>query len=138
MPLPYENAQAGDRALGELQKVLRNFGCTRFGTMADDERGQMLVQFTYRGRDVTVRTSINGYAGAWLREHPWTTRMRRTKVEHERKAMQVASVAVCSLARDWIKGQITAVETGLQLTKAGHPSHPLYLRKTLRPRLWTR
>jgi hypothetical protein len=26
----------------------------------------------------------------------------------------------------------------LQLTKAGHPSHPLYLRKTLRPRLWTR
>lgn len=113
MSLPYENASSGDRALGDMQKILRHFGCNKFGNMVDDENGELLVQFEYRGRKVSVKASYRGYAAAWLKEHPHTHRTRATKVEHERKAMQIASVAVYSVLRDWIKVQVTAIETGI-------------------------
>lgn len=113
MSLPYASATSGERALGEIQKLLRHFGCTRFGSMIDDEKQEILVQFTYRGRDVSVRASIRGYAQAWLKDNPWNSRRRKTKIEHEREAMNIASVAVYSILRDWIKGQVTAIETGI-------------------------
>lgn len=113
MSLPYENTQAGERALGEIQKLLRQFGCAQFGSMIDDEEHLVMVQFKYRGRQVSIKASIRGYAQAWLKEHPHSHRMRSTKVEHERKAMQIASVAAYSVLRDWIKGQVTAIETGI-------------------------
>jgi hypothetical protein len=113
MSLPYENSSSGERALADLQKILRQFGCNKFGSMVDDGAQEILVQFEYRGRPVTVKASMRGYAAAWLRSHPWTTRVRATKTDHERKAMQVASVAVYSILRDWIKGQITAIECGI-------------------------
>lgn len=113
MSLPYESATSGERALGEIQKLLRGFGCNKFGSMCDDEAREIMVQFEYRGRPVSVKASIRGYAAAWLREHPLGPRMRATKAEHERKAMDIASVAVYSILRDWIKGQVTAVETGI-------------------------
>lgn len=113
MTLPYENATSGERALGEIQKLLRGFGCNKFGSMIDDGDGTVLVQFEYRGRSISVKASINGYATAWLKEHPWGTRTRTTKDRHQSKAMGIASVAVYSILRDWIKGQITAIETGI-------------------------
>lgn len=113
MSLPYENATAGDKAIGEMQKILRAFGCTRFGYMLDDAEGSLLVQFEYRSRQVSVKASMNGYAAAWLKEHPHTSRMKKTKAQHEAEALEVASVAVFSILRDWIKGQIVAIETGV-------------------------
>lgn len=113
MPLPYENATSGEKALGEIQKLLRGFGCNKFGSMSDDELREIMVQFEYRGRMVSVKASIRGYASAWLRDKPYTTRMHCTKAQHEKKAMDVASVAVYSILRDWIKGQVTAIETGI-------------------------
>lgn len=106
-------AVASSGKKGEIQKLLRGFGCSKFGSMADDEAQEILVQFEYRGRPVTVKASIRGYAAAYLRQHPYSHRSRTSKVEHERKAMNIASVAVYSILRDWIKGQITAVETGI-------------------------
>lgn len=114
MSLPYESATSGERALGDIQKLLRSFGCTKFGSMSDDEAREILIQFEYRGRPVSVKASIRGYAAAWLRAHPYNvSRTRATKIEHERKAMNIASVAVYSILRDWIKGQVTAIETGI-------------------------
>ena len=113
MGMPYENTTAGDKALGEIQKFLRAFGCSQFGSMVDDETGEILVQFKYRGTPVSVKASINGYAQAWIKAHPHTHRMKSTRVQHERKALEVASVAVYSILRDWIKGQIMAIETGI-------------------------
>jgi hypothetical protein len=114
MALPYENSTSGERALGEIQKLLRGFGCSKFGSMIDDADGTVLVQFEFRGRPVSVKASTKGYAAAWLREHPYNpSRSRSTKQQHERKALDIASVAVYSILRDWIKGQITAIETGI-------------------------
>lgn len=113
MALPYEGATSGGAALEDIRKLLTRFGCARFGTMTDAEAGELVVQFTYRGRDVTAKASYRGYAAAWLKEHPYSSRTRATKVEHERKAMQQAEISVCSILRDWIKGQVMAVETGI-------------------------
>lgn len=114
MPLPYESATSGERALGEVQKILRAFGCTKFGSMSDDDAKEILVQFEYRGRQVSVKASINGYAQAWLKEHPYNpSRHRVMRPVYERKALDIASVAVYSILRDWIKGQVTAIETGI-------------------------
>jgi hypothetical protein len=111
--LPYENATSGEKALGEIQKLLRGFGCNKFGSMSDDEAKEIMVQFEYRGRMVHVRASIRGYAAAWLKAHPYGNRTKGTRIEYERKAMNIASVAVYSILRDWIKGQVTAIETGI-------------------------
>lgn len=113
MSLPYENTTAGNKALADLQTLLRRFGCNKFGSMQDDGEGVLLVQFEYKGQMVSVKASINGYAQAWLKEHPYTSRMRKSKLEHERAAKEVASVAVYSILRDWVKGQIMAIETGV-------------------------
>lgn len=113
MSLPYENSTSGQNAVSDMQKVLQRFGCSSFGHMMDYEHGELLVQFKYRGRSVSVKASINGYAAAWLKEHPWSYRMRGAKLEHEQKAKKIAGVAVYSILRDWIKGQVTAVETGI-------------------------
>lgn len=113
MSLPYENATSGEKALGEIQKLLRAFGCNKFGSMIDDEAREILVQFEWRGRQCHVRASIRGYAAAWLKAHPYGSRTRCSLKEHERKALDIASVAVYSILRDWIKGQVMAIETGI-------------------------
>lgn len=113
MSLPYENATSGGAALEDIRKLLTKFGCARFGTMTDIEHGEQVIQFSYRGHNVTARASYKGYAAAWLREHPYGARTRGTKTAHEAKALKQAEISVCSILRDWIKGQVMAIETGV-------------------------
>lgn len=113
MPLPYENATSGKRAIDDMQKILIAFGCNKFGHMLDIDAGELLVQFEYRGRQISVKASSNGYAQRWLKEHPHSYRMKSTRAQHEAKAKELGAIAVYSILRDWIKGQITAVETGI-------------------------
>lgn len=113
MAMPYEKTTAGDKALGEIQKLLRAFGCDEFGSMTNDREGYLLVQFVHRGQQVSVKASTRGYAAMWLKANPWSSRKQSTREQHERKAMDIASVAVYSILRDWIKGQIMAIETGV-------------------------
>lgn len=125
MGLPYENATSGDKAIGEIQKMLRAFGCQRFATGEDYETGELFVQFEHRGRMVHLKASARGYAAAWLKEHPYSTRMRASRADHEAKAMKVGGVAVYSILRDWVKGQVTAIEIGMMTFEAAFLSHIL-------------
>lgn len=113
MSLPYEAATSGEKAVNDMQKILRAFGCGKFGHMMNYDDGELLVQFEYRGRPVSVKASINGYAAAWLKHHPYGPRIQASQTQHEKKAKDIAGVAVYSILRDWIKGQITAIETGV-------------------------
>lgn len=113
MALPYENATSGKKAIDDMQKMLQQFGCGSFGQMMDFEKGELLVQFTYRGRQVSVCANASGYAAAWLKQHPYTSRMRTSRADYERKAKEIGGTAVYSILRDWIKGQVMAVETGI-------------------------
>lgn len=114
MPLPYERASSGERAMTEIQKLLQRFGCQSFGSMMDFEKSTLIVQFRYRDLNIHVEASTRGYAAAWLREHPWKQRHGgKAKADHEREALRVASLAVYSILRDWIKGQVMAIEAGI-------------------------
>lgn len=110
MAMPYERATSGKAALDEMQKILRAFGATSFGCMENFEQGTVLIQFEHHGRKVTLTASAKGYAAAWLRKYPFGPRMKGTKAAYEQKALNLGQVAVYSILRDWIKGQVTAVE----------------------------
>lgn len=111
--LPYENCSTGKSAIADMQKILRTFGATSFGVMEDFAAGTVIVQFEYHARRVSIQASSKGYAAAWLRVHLWSSRMRCSREEHERKAIVQGQISVYSILRDWIKGQVTAVETGM-------------------------
>ncbi len=123
--LPYETATSGDKALAELQRILGKFGCQAFGTMTDMERGCTIVQFRWRNRTVSLEANWKGYAAAWLKAHPYNTRMRMNRAAHEAKAIKQAQISVCSVLRDWVKGQVTAVECGVMSFEAAFFAHML-------------
>lgn len=125
MSLPYSTATAGDRALVELQRTLATFGCQSFGTMTDAEKGVTIVQFRWRNQTVALHASWKGYAQAWLKENPFNSWSKGSRHDYEQKALAKAQVAVCSVLRDWVKGQVTAVECGVMSFEAAFMSHML-------------
>ena len=123
--LPYENSTAGDKALAELQKVLAKFGCQTFGTMTDAERGMTIVQFKWHNRQISLEASWKGYAAAWLKAHPYNWNSRVTKEQHHKRALDQAQMSVCSVLRDWVKGQVVAIECGVMSFDAAFMPHML-------------
>lgn len=113
MGTPYAGATSGATARDDITKVLRRFGCESVGFMDDFEQHEVLLAFTHRGRQIQLRASAKGWAQMFLKEQPWTSRRRDTKQDYERAALRQGHVAVNSILRDWIKGQVTAVECGI-------------------------
>lgn len=113
-PVPYESATSGEAARGEITKILRRFGCSSIGFMDDYTRKEILLAFEHRGVKVQLRASAKGWAAMYLRAHPYTSRYaRKTKAEHEARALDQGLIAINSVLRDWVKGQVTAVECGV-------------------------
>jgi hypothetical protein len=125
MSLPYENTTAGTNAINEIQKILRAFDCQKFGTGEDFDTGELFVHFERDGRRVTLSASSRGYAAAWLKANPWNTRRNCSSAEYEAKALKLGATAVYSILRDWIKGQVTAVEIGMMTFEAAFLPHIL-------------
>lgn len=111
--VPYAQATSGDRARAEVVSLLRRFGCESVGFMDDFADHSLMLAFQWRGRRIQLRASAKGWAAMYLQENPWHNRRRTGKEEWERRAVEQGMVAVNSVLRDWIKGQITAVESGL-------------------------
>jgi hypothetical protein len=110
---PYASATSGAGARDEITKILRRFGCESVGFMDDFEKHEIVLAFTHRGRPIQLRASAKGWAAMYLKENPYTPRRRASRVEHETAALRQGQIAVNSILRDWIKGQVTAVECGI-------------------------
>jgi len=123
MSLPYSEATSGERAIAEIQKILRGFGCAKFAQGTDWDTGEVFIQFEHLGRMVNLKASAKGYAMAWLKENPWSYRRSVNKAQWESKALAIGSVAVYSILRDWVKGQTTAIEVGIMTFEAAFLSH---------------
>src|SRR5262245_40562714 len=104
--IPYANASADQRAREEIRKVLRRFGCEEIGFKDNYSENEVLLYFKHRGRQVQLSASAKGWAQLWLKENPWTDQRHSGKQEWERKALEQGHVAVNSILRDWIKGQV--------------------------------
>lgn len=131
MIVPYANATSGLRAREEIHKILQRFGCEAVGFMDEYATHSVLLAFRHRGRNVQLRASAQGWAVAWLKENPWGYKRRSTKQEWEQQALAQGMKAINSILRDWVKGQITAVETGI--LEFGHVFMPYMLTEDGRP-----
>lgn len=118
MSVPYASATSGDAARGEITKLLRRMGCESVGFMDDFEKHSIMLAFSHRGRPYQLVASASGWAAWWLRENPHSSRHRSTLSEHKAKALAQGQIAVNSILRDWVKGQVTAVECGIMPVEA--------------------
>ncbi|MBO4222006.1 hypothetical protein [Bradyrhizobium neotropicale] len=110
---PYAHATSGVAAHDEITRLLRRFGCESIGFMDDYEAHEVLLVFKHRGRQMQLRASAKGWAALYLKEHPYSYRIKRTEKEHRAQALAQGQIAVNSILRDWIKGQLMAIETGI-------------------------
>jgi hypothetical protein len=110
---PYASATSGAAARDEITKLLRRFGCESVGFMDDFENYDVLLAFKHRGRSMQLRASAKGWAALYLKDRPYTYRMRTTKKDYEAQALRQGLIAVNSILRDWVKGQVMAVECGI-------------------------
>jgi len=124
MSVPYATAGA-ESARAEIQKILKRFGCESVGFMDNFEKKSVLLAFTHRGRQVHLEASAAGWAKLWLQENPWNYRRRGTREEWEAAALEQGMKAINSILRDWVKGQITAVECGIMSFGAVFMPHML-------------
>jgi len=123
--VPYENAVSGASARDEITRILRRFGCSSIGFMDDFDKHEVLLAFEHRGNRVQMRASAKGWAALYLKEHPYSSRMRKTRQQHEAWALNQGMTAISSVLRDWVKGQITAVECGIMTFGAVFMPHML-------------
>lgn len=113
MSVPYATAKSGHAARGEITKILQNFGCESVGFMDEFEDKSVRLAFVYRGKNIQLKASGKGWAAMYLKAEPWTSRRRGTRHDYEQRALEQGMVAINSILRDWVKGQVTAVECGM-------------------------
>lgn len=113
MTVPYAGATSGMKARDEITKTLQRFGCESVGFMDDFAEGSILLAFKHRGRQVQLRASAKGWAAMSLKEKPWSSARKSSNLQWEQAALAQGLIAVNSILRDWVKGQVTAVETGI-------------------------
>jgi hypothetical protein len=123
--VPYASARSGADAREDITKILRRFGCESVGFMDDFAEKCVLLAFVHRGRSVQLRASAKGWAQMYLRENPWNPKRRQKQHEYEEQALAQGLVAVNSILRDWVKGQITAIECGILSFEAVFLPHML-------------
>lgn len=123
--VPYAHASSGAAARDEIVKILQRFGCESVGFMDDFAERAIVLAFKHRGRPVQLRASAKGWAAMWLRENPHSNHRWANKAAWEAAALDKGLVAVNSILRDWVKGQVTAVETGIMSFEAVFFSHML-------------
>lgn len=122
-PVPYENATSGAKAREEITTLLRRMGCESVGFMDDFADQSVLLAFQHRGRPVHLRASAKGWAAMYLKARPYGHRTRGTRYEYEQKALRQGLIAVNSILRDWVKGQVVAVECGMMSFEAVFMPH---------------
>lgn len=111
--IPYASATSDMRAREEIRKILSRFGCESIGFMDDNARHEVLLAFTHRGRQIQLNVSARGWAQMWLKENPYSVHRHMTRHEYEQKALQQGRIATNSILRDWVKAQITIIESGI-------------------------
>ena len=110
---PYARARSGGAARDEIAIILRRLGCESVGFMDDYAKCEVLLTFVHRGQHVQLRASAHGWAALFLKAKPWTPGLRCLRHDYEAAALAQGHVAVNSILRDWIKGQVTAIECGI-------------------------
>ncbi len=115
--VPYEFSNSGMRAREEIERMLNNFGCDPVTFMERSEYSKegkfhtLVLLFTFKRMNVRVNVSGQGWANFYLRRKPHTSRSHYNAEEYTQRALKQGSIAISSLLRDWVKSQLTLIET---------------------------
>lgn len=105
MRLPYETVKTDPgRNVGRLREILGKFGASEFYTRDRFDTGELEIGFIYKGMPVRFPIEVSGYAKLLMRSH----RRMPEKVARVQAARSMASMAV-----DYLKSCVAAVESGL-------------------------
>ena len=108
--VPYASATSGASARDEVTKILRRFGCEAVGFM--DHSQATGIARIHPSRATNSITRWKAGRRCISKANP-TYRMRTSRHDYEQAALRQGLVAVNSILRDWINGQMTAVECGI-------------------------
>lgn len=111
--VPYARATGGGRVREEIVSLLRRFGCDSIGFLDKFGEKKLVLGFDYRGRSIRLEASAAGWAKLYLKANPWHDQRKSSRAEWEEKALEQGLRAAPSILRDWLKGQLTAVEAGI-------------------------
>ena len=79
----------------------------------DFENGALILTFVWRDCQVRMPASARGWAKLYLKQNPWHSRRTRSEEAYAQQALDQGLIAVNSIIRDWVRGQLTALETGV-------------------------
>lgn len=111
--VPYASATSGERAKEQTVRILRQFGCKGVGFMDNFEEHSTQLIFYWRNREVSMKVSAQGWASMFLRQNPWNHRRHVGEQLWKERALAQGEIAMYSVLRDWVKAQITAMESGV-------------------------
>ena len=113
MSVPYASSTSGLAARAEITALLRKFGCESVGFMDVFEERALVLAFRHRGHNIQLKASAQGWAKLYLDQNPWSRHRKVNQQQWQQKALNQGMVAVNSILRDWVKGQVTAIECGV-------------------------
>lgn len=108
---PYARSIGGRHARAEATKLLRRIGCT--DVTYQDEPTELILTFSRRGVRVSVHASATGWAAMHLKAWPHRAHMRIRREDYQKAALIQGRIAVSGVLRDWVRGQVAAVESGV-------------------------
>ena len=115
MTVPYASATSDMRAREEIKRFLPASAVKSksrlHGTILP--KHETFLAFKHRGGQVQMSVSAKGWAQMWLKENPYNGRRRVTRHEYEQEALKQGFIAVNSILRDWVKAQLTIIESGI-------------------------
>jgi hypothetical protein len=123
--IPYATATAGNKAREETIKWLRRLGCEGIGFFDHFEQHELELAFKHRGRSYRLLMSARGYAQMLLKKSPYSGRRRMSRTEYEQQLLEQGRTAMNSALREWAKGSVTAIETGMMKFEAVFMPHML-------------
>ena len=117
--------QLAARARDVITRTLIQLGCTQIGFIDDVENHALILGFKHRGRRYNLTASAKGWAQKYLKDKPWTYARRKTRHDYEQDALRKGYIAINSILRDCIKGQVMAIECGILSFEAVFMPHML-------------
>lgn len=111
--VPYAEATSGEKAKADIVKTLKSFGANKWAWAEDYETGTLQLAFEINGHPVNFQASAQGWATMYMKKNPWHSGRHSTRREYEERWLEQGFIAVPSILRDWLKGQLTALESGV-------------------------
>lgn len=112
--LPYQASDVSvARSQDRIRQLFIRFGASRFSFSEEPAEGKFIINFIIRDLPVSLPFSADNVFQAYIKEKPYTSRMKRTREAYEQNLREQAGRSVYRFAEDYLKAVFTAIEFGL-------------------------